>query len=68
MSYMATAIKQVYTQYSVRSLQSLDLKKNAKDQSEGQSNKCVSCRKSEGRKKQVEYNLATKTQTTGAHV
>ena len=41
-------------QETVRSLRSLDLEKNAKDQLEGQTN-------SRGRKKHVEYNLAMET-------
>jgi len=52
----------------VRSLRSLDLEKNAEDQLNGQSNKFVCSRKSDGRKKHVEYNLATKTQMAGACV
>ena len=50
----------------LESLRSLDLEKNAKDQLEGQSNKCICSRKSKGRKKHVEYNLATKTHMVGA--
>ena len=55
-------------QEMVRSLRSLDLEKNAEDQLNGQSNKFVCSRKSDGRKKHVEYNLATKTQMAGACV
>ena len=46
----------------------VDLKKNAKEQLERQSNKFVSSRKSGGRKKHVEYNLATKAHMVGAYV
>ena len=42
-------------QETVRSLRSLDLEKNAKDQLDGQSNKFVCSRKSGGRKKHVQW-------------
>ena len=65
---VALCVAQTWDSDKSRQETSLDLEKNAKDPLEEQSNKFVCSRKSKGRKKHVEYDLATKTQMVGAYV